>query len=186
VQLSEGVTFSPPAVSPDEKHVAFAHPRKDGKAVGWMVSGITGEVESEFENPTFDPMSRAMNWMPDSQFLSHGGCPERDIQPVGSPSAGKRPGETAHAFYGWHYLALRVFTRWEMDRDGARPNAERRGDVPGGEVGAGRQCFRGTRESGTQDQENLRTWGPAMLDPYEEGCARARRRGGPGASSHIR
>jgi len=69
VQLSEGVTFSPPAVSPDEKHVAFAHPRKDGKVVGWMVSGITGEVESEFENPTFDPMSRAMNWMPDSQFL---------------------------------------------------------------------------------------------------------------------
>jgi Tol biopolymer transport system component len=69
VQLSEGVTISQPVVSPDEEHVAFAHPRKDGKVVGWVVSGATGKVTSEFENPTFDPVSRAMSWMPDSQFF---------------------------------------------------------------------------------------------------------------------
>jgi Tol biopolymer transport system component len=34
-----------------------------------VVSGATGKVKSEFENPTFDPVSRAMSWMPDSQFF---------------------------------------------------------------------------------------------------------------------
>jgi len=63
-QVSEGVSLSPPQVSFDEKHVLFAHPRKDGKVVGWIVSSTTGEVEFEFENPTLDQFSAAMYWMP--------------------------------------------------------------------------------------------------------------------------
>lgn len=69
VQVSHGVTFSPPQVSPDEKHVLFAHPRNDGKVVEWIVSSATGDVESEFENPTFDPSPATASWSPDGHFV---------------------------------------------------------------------------------------------------------------------
>jgi serine/threonine protein kinase/Tol biopolymer transport system component len=69
VQVSDGVTFSSPRVSPDEKHVLLAHPRKDGKVVQWIVSSATGAVESEFENPTYDPVLAAVSWTPDGHFI---------------------------------------------------------------------------------------------------------------------
>ena len=70
VQVSDGISLSPPQVSFDEKHVLFAHPRSDAKVVGWIVSSATGEVESEFENPTFDPFSVAMFWMPSGRSFA--------------------------------------------------------------------------------------------------------------------
>jgi Tol biopolymer transport system component len=69
LQVSEGVAFSSPVVSPDEQYVAFAHLRNDGKVVERIVSSTTGEVESELENPTFDPFSQAVGWMPDLNCL---------------------------------------------------------------------------------------------------------------------
>jgi Tol biopolymer transport system component len=123
VQLSEGVTFGQPLVSPDEEHVAFAHPRKDGKVVGWVVSGATGKVESEFEKPTFGPVSRSMSWMPDSQFFVMADV-RTGTSNLWALPAGRRSGETAHALHERNDLGFRILTRWEMDHDGTRSAPE--------------------------------------------------------------
>jgi serine/threonine protein kinase len=72
VQASERVTWSPPALSQDERHLVFANPREDGKVVGEIVSSATGAVESELENPTFDPVMEAMGWIPDGRSFVMG------------------------------------------------------------------------------------------------------------------
>lgn len=71
VRLSERVAVSPPFVSPDGHHVAFATPRRDGTVGAAIVSAETGAAESEMSiPPTFDQSVHAVSWMPDNRSLA--------------------------------------------------------------------------------------------------------------------
>ncbi len=71
IRLSDRLTLSPPFLSRDARHVAFASPRRDGTVVSAVVSGDNGAVEAELGVPTtMDRNVRTGCWMPDNRSFA--------------------------------------------------------------------------------------------------------------------
>ena len=68
MQLSEHGEVGGPCVSLDGKHLLFVIVRKDGSVVYLTVSTATGEVESEYPNPS--TTLGLMSWMPDNHSVA--------------------------------------------------------------------------------------------------------------------
>ncbi len=70
VRLSALAAFSPPFLSMDGRHVAFASPGKDGKVFLAVVSADNGALEAQPTIPdTLDHTSNAVSWAPDNRSM---------------------------------------------------------------------------------------------------------------------
>ncbi len=70
-RLSDRVALSPPFVSLDGRHVAFATPRQDGVVVLSVVSADNGTGEAEHPvPPTLDQSAHPASWMADNRSLA--------------------------------------------------------------------------------------------------------------------
>jgi serine/threonine protein kinase len=70
VRLSDQVSFTPPFVSMDGRHVAFAHPVKDSVVLA-VVSAETGAAEDQKEvPPTLDQAAHSAAWLADNRSMA--------------------------------------------------------------------------------------------------------------------
>ncbi len=108
-RVSELIALSPPFLSPDGHHVAFATPRKDGIVVLGVVSADSGATESEKRiPPTFDSGTRSISWMPDNRSMlvpdTRTGTPNLfSVQVVGEGPEKQITHFTSGIFWDFHY-----------------------------------------------------------------------------------
>jgi eukaryotic-like serine/threonine-protein kinase len=71
VRVSDRIALSPPFISLDGHHLAFATPRKDGTVVLAIASAESGAIESEKHvPPTLDLSVRSVTWLPDNRSMA--------------------------------------------------------------------------------------------------------------------
>jgi eukaryotic-like serine/threonine-protein kinase len=71
VRLSDRTALSPPFLSMDGRHVAFATPGKDGKVFLAVVSADNGALEAQPTIPdTLDHTSNVVSWTPDNRSMA--------------------------------------------------------------------------------------------------------------------
>jgi TolB protein len=71
VRVSDAISLSPPFLSLDGHHLAFATPRKDGTVVVAIASADSGVIESEKRvPPTLDLSVRSVNWSTDNRSMA--------------------------------------------------------------------------------------------------------------------
>jgi eukaryotic-like serine/threonine-protein kinase len=71
VRVSDRIALSPPFLSLDGQHLAFATPRKDGTVMLAIASANSGAIESEKHIPaTLDLSVRSVNWSTDNRSMA--------------------------------------------------------------------------------------------------------------------